>query len=504
MKIVTLNNLTKICRKKKLSGKKIVHCHGVFDLLHIGHIKHFLEAKSFGDLLIVTITPDEYVNKGPNRPAFNTTLRVEAIAALQCVDYVAINKWPDATKTILEIKPNIYCKGPDYKESSKDLTGKIDEEDKAVNAIGGTLKFTNDITFSSSHLLNKFGYVYTDTQNKFVNKIKIKNNFDSIKQSIDKLKNLKVLVIGETIIDQYVFCEVLGKSGKESVLVSRDLETQKYLGGVLAIARHLHSFCNNISVLSFIGEKKEEEKFIYKNIEKNISINFLKKSNSSTIIKRRFIDSIDNKKMLGVYSINDNSLNKNEEKAFISKIDKMIKKYDLVIVSDYGHGIITGKVANHISKQKIYRSLNAQINSTNIGSHNIKKYKNIDSLIINASELRHEMREREGKLHNLSKQLKKDISAKLITVTQGRAGAFMVNQKNNLISCPSFNIDTIDKVGAGDALLALLSACLCSKIDETVSLLIASLAAAQSVETIGNSVPVDKSRLLKTLFHLMK
>ena len=77
------------------------------------------------------------------------------------------------------------------------------------------VKFTNDITFSSSHLLNKFGYVYTDTQNKFVNKIKIKNNFDSIKQSIDKLKNLKVLVIGETIIDQYVFCEVLGKSGKE-------------------------------------------------------------------------------------------------------------------------------------------------------------------------------------------------------------------------------------------------------------------------------------------------
>ena len=86
-----------------------------------------------------------------------------------------------------------------------------------------------------------------------------KHSFDFIKLKVDELQNLKVLVVGATIIDQYVFCEALGKSGKEPVLVLRDLETQQYLGGVLAIARHLIAFCNTVSVLSFLGNKKEQK-----------------------------------------------------------------------------------------------------------------------------------------------------------------------------------------------------------------------------------------------------
>ena len=89
-KIKTLEELEKITAKLKKEGKKIVLCHGVFDLLHIGHIKHFEEAKSFGDVLIVTITPDEFVKKGPNRPAFTTSLRLEALASLESVDYVIV------------------------------------------------------------------------------------------------------------------------------------------------------------------------------------------------------------------------------------------------------------------------------------------------------------------------------------------------------------------------------------------------------------------------------
>ena len=95
-KIVSIEKLEKIARRNKSKKKKIVLCHGVFDLLHVGHIKHFQEAKSLGDLLFVTLTPDEYVNKGPNRPAFTANLRLEAIAALVSCDYVAENKWPTA------------------------------------------------------------------------------------------------------------------------------------------------------------------------------------------------------------------------------------------------------------------------------------------------------------------------------------------------------------------------------------------------------------------------
>ena len=112
-KIVSFQDLIKISRSKRKLNKTIVLCHGVFDLLHIGHIKHFEEAKNFGDVLIVTITPDQFVNKGPNRPAFNTNLRLEALQALGCVDYVSVNKWSNAIQTNKTLKPNIYRKGPD-------------------------------------------------------------------------------------------------------------------------------------------------------------------------------------------------------------------------------------------------------------------------------------------------------------------------------------------------------------------------------------------------------
>jgi len=260
-KIKTLEELQKITIEQKNKGKKIVHCHGVFDLLHVGHIKHFQEAKTFGDALIVTITPDEFVSKGFNRPAFTTELRLEALAALESVDYVAPNKWPNAVETIKVLQPAIYCKGPDYKNHSDDITGKIDDEAAAVKSVGGKIKYTQEITFSSSNLLNKFGNLYSQEQKIFIQQIVNKYSFDIIKSKVEKLTNLKVLVIGETIIDKYIFCEALGKSGKEPVLVLRDLEAQEYLGGVLAIARHLSAYCDTVSVLSFLGNEKEKKKY---------------------------------------------------------------------------------------------------------------------------------------------------------------------------------------------------------------------------------------------------
>ena len=230
-KIKTLEELSILFSELRSEGKKIVHCHGVFDLLHVGHIKHFKEARTFGDVLVVSITPDEFVNKGPGRPAFSTSLRLEALSALESVDYVVANKWPTAKEIIKIIQPNVYCKGPDYKNQSDDITGKITDEEDAVKLVGGKIMYTDDITFSSSSLLNKFGNIYSKEQELFIRNIEDKYSFEMIQKKLEGINKLKVLVIGETIIDQYVFCEALGKSGKEPVLVLRDLETQEYLGG---------------------------------------------------------------------------------------------------------------------------------------------------------------------------------------------------------------------------------------------------------------------------------
>ena len=270
-KIKNISELSSIISDLKVQGKKVVHCHGVFDLLHIGHIKHFEEAKALGNVLIVSITPDEFVNKGPGRPAFTTMLRLEGLAALEAVDYVIANKWPTAIEIIKELKPNIYCKGPDYKDPLDDITGKISEEEEAIISVGGKIIYTDDVTFSSSSLLNKFGDLHSNEQNTFIKKIVENYSFEEINSKIEGLKKLKVLIIGETIIDQYVFCEALGKSGKEPVLVLRDLESEEYLGGSIATARHLSEFCNTVSVLSFLGDKDEHRSFIEKNVERNLN-----------------------------------------------------------------------------------------------------------------------------------------------------------------------------------------------------------------------------------------
>jgi len=503
-KIKKLEDLATLFSELKSKGKKIVHCHGVFDLLHVGHIKHFKEAKTFGDILVVSITPDEFVNKGPGRPTFSTSLRLESLSELESVDYVVANKWPSAEEIIKIIQPNVYCKGPDYKNHSDDITGKITEEEGAVNFVGGKIIYTDDITFSSSSLLNKFGNIYSKEQELFIRSIKEKHSFEKIQKKIEGINKLKVLVIGETIIDQYVFCEALGKSGKEPVLVLRDLETQEYLGGSIAIARHLSSFCETISVISFLGEDNEYKSFIEDNVEENINLNFFNKSDSPTIVKRRFVDHIDRKKVLGVYSINDAMLKEDEEDKFIESFDKLSQEHDVIIISDYGHGIITPKIANHISNSEKFVSLNAQVNAANIGTHDIRKYHDVNCLIINETELRHEMRQRDGDAEKMAINLKDMVKAKYIAVTQGKNGAFLINGDITPERCVGFASQVIDKIGSGDALLALLSVCLYSNFDEKLALFIGSLAAGQSVETVGNSVPVSKIKLLKTISHLLK
>ena len=155
-KVKDIEELAELVGAARASGKKIVHCHGVFDLLHIGHIRHFQQAKELGDVLVVTATPDEYVNKGEGRPAFGERLRAEAIAALDCVDFVAINRWPMAAETIRLLRPHLYVKGAEYREAENDNTGGIAIEEEAIKSVGGELAFTEDISFSSSHLINRY------------------------------------------------------------------------------------------------------------------------------------------------------------------------------------------------------------------------------------------------------------------------------------------------------------------------------------------------------------
>ncbi len=504
-KLINFNELELKFNNYKIKKKIIVHCHGVFDLLHIGHIKHFKDAKKLGDILIVTITSDDYVNKGINRPYFNQHYRAEAISALEFVDHVSIINDKSAERAIEKIKPNFYCKGEDYKNFKQDITGKINNEKKTVEKFGGKIHFTNEVTFSSSTLLNSSFNILNRDQNLFIEKLKRKFSFKDIKKMITKYKKSKALIIGEAIIDEYTFCDVIGKSGKEPVLVYRDLKTDLYLGGSIAISNHLSGFCDKVNLVSMLGQKNEYLDYITKNINKNINFKYIKKLNSPTIVKKRFIDKNNSNKLLGLYKFNDEELSTTNEKKLLSILKKEILKSDFVVVSDYGHGFLNENIISYLLKKKIFISINAQINASNVGFHSLDRYSKSNLIVINETELRHEIRSRDGNLDELIIKLSSKLDIQYLIVTSGNSGVKLYNKKTKKMHyCPAFANKIIDKIGAGDTLLAVISLLLYNKCDIDLSLFISSLSAAETVESIGNSNSVISNNILKKIDHMLK
>ena len=504
-KIIDFSNVEKILKPIKKKGKKIVCCHGVFDLLHIGHLKHFKSAKKYGDILIVSVTPDKFIQKGFDRPYFNSEQRMESLASIEVIDFVVLNKSANAIDIINKIKPNYYVKGPDYKNFKDDITGQIKKEELAVKKNGGKLVFTEDHTYSSSSILNQFGDTYNLSQKKFIHKIKEKINLNNFNKQINKLQDLKVLVIGEAIIDKYVFCETLGKSGKEPHLVLRNLREEVYLGGALSIARNVSDFCKKITILSMLGQKKEYEKYIKKILTRKIKSKFLYKSKSPTIVKKRYLEHITNNKVLGIYTLNDELLNKKDESIFEKMILKEIKKHDVVIVSDYGHGLITKKLAKLLCKNSKFLALNAQANASNTGYHSIQKYKGVNCVVINETELRQELRDKNEKLDILTKKLTKMIGINNLVITMGSDGAILYSSKDKkYFYCPAFASKVVDKIGAGDSMLSIMSILIKSKFKNIISIFLGSLAGAISVEEMSNKVPIKKTKLLKYFNHILR
>ena len=496
-----IKNISYILKKKK---KKIVLCHGVFDLLHLGHLKHFKEAKELGDVLFVSITDDKFINKGFNRPHFNAHQRLEALSLINSVDYVFVNNSKDAINSIKELKPNIYCKGQDYKNRNSDITNKITKEENECKKNGGVIKITKSEMFSSSKLLNSIEEKNVKLE-KYLIELKSNNFLKKIIETIDNLNKKEIILIGETIIDKYNFCEILGKSGKEPHLVLKNIYEEYYLGGVIAIAKNLAPLCKSVKVISVLGEKKEYLNFIRKKLPNNIKLDLIYKKNSSTICKTRFVDEANKYKILGVYDVDDENLSIKEEKILRKKIIQNINKNKIVIVSDYGHGMISKKNANLICKKSNFLSLNTQMNASNKGYHSVSKYKNYNFLIINENELRYELRDRTSNLKVLSSFISKKNNIDKVVITRGQDGSIIYDNKNNkYIECPAVNNKVIDKVGAGDCMLAIMSLLINSKLDDKLSLFVGNLVGAISVSKIANSEIIDKIDLKNKIIYTLK
>jgi rfaE bifunctional protein nucleotidyltransferase chain/domain len=488
----------------KNKNKKIGLCHGVFDVLHPGHIFYLQEAKKNCDILVVSLTADAFIQKGPGRPYFKIDKRKFALNSLSCVDFVLESHSETAEEIIKIVKPNFYIKGPDYKKN-KDITGNLQKEIKAIKKVKGILVFTKGKIYSSSEYINSSFEIFTEKQKKIITDIKKKYSISDIRIILQKIKKITALVVGETIIDQYVFCEALGKSGKEPILAFRKQEDNAFVGGSAIVANNLSYFCKQVNLISYIGEKKEYLNFLNKIKPKNCNYNFIYKNKSPTIVKKRYVDKISSTKVFSTYDINDKTLDVSENIKLNNLIEKNIKKNNLTICLDYGHGFINAKTAKLLSGKSNYFSLNSQINAANIGYHPIDKYFFADCLVINETELRYELRDKYSNIEKLIKKLSQKRDFKIIIVTQGTDGATLFDKKNRTFYyCPAFHSIVKDKVGAGDTLLFIFSIVFYVSRCPVLSLFLSSLAAAENVKYYANSKILDDVFLIKILSHILK
>jgi len=260
-KILDLKKLKKI--RIKFLRKKIVLCHGVFDLLHVGHINYFKSAKKYGNILVVSVTADKFVNKGPGRPVFSINDRLKFLQEIECIDYVYISNDPTAEKAIKNLKPNFYCKGNDYSKNQIKDDKNLKKEINALKVIKGKFKIIKEISFSSSQFINENSLQnFSQECKNYINSIRKKFNLNQIMQNFNAIKKKKVLIIGETMIDRYITTEAIGKSGKDAMIVLKPKTEIKFLGGAAYIANLCSTFVKDIKIMSFLGKKNAGKKFI--------------------------------------------------------------------------------------------------------------------------------------------------------------------------------------------------------------------------------------------------
>lgn len=503
-KVKTVDELAKVLAGLKKKGKKVVQCHGVFDLVHLGHIRHLNLAKKEGDILVVTLTNDENVKRGPGRPVFNEQLRAETLAHLSITDYVCIVDSPTAIECIRALKPDVYVKGRDYKEKDKDVTGKIYDEEEAVKSAGGRLVFTDDITFSSSQLINDYLDVYPPRTLKYLKALSKRYTLDYILKQLDSIRKLKALVIGDSIIDQYHYCMPMGKSSKEHLVVNKYRSEESFAGGSLATANNVASLCGRVDLITMLGEKNSFEDFIRSKLSPNINPVFFRRPDVGTIIKRRFVSEGANRKLFEICYMEDSDISKEAENKIAGYIEKTIKNYDVVIVSDFGHGLLTKRLIKLICSKSKYLAVNAQTNSANIGFNLVTKYPHADTVCIDEMELRFATHDRFGDLRTHARKVYEDLKCDHIIATRGPYGSLCYSRSEGFHETPAFSYRVVDAIGAGDAFFAFVGPCFAAGLPQDLASFIGNAVGSIAVQIVCNREPVKYVDMVKFITRLLK
>jgi bifunctional ADP-heptose synthase (sugar kinase/adenylyltransferase) len=313
-----------------------------------------------------------------------------------------------------------------------------------------------------------------------------------------------VLLVGEPIIDEYMYCEAIGKSSKEPTMVVKRLSSEKFAGGILAAANHVASFCDEVACITQLGTENSHEAFIEGKLKPNVKRIYLHRKNSPTIVKRRLVENYFFLKLMEVYEINDAALSPDEDEAVCQALMEHVPKYDLVIVIDFGHSMLSERARKILRERAKFLAVNAQCNAGNLGHHALSKYPAADYMTATETEVRIESRDRHGPVRGLVQEVYEKLGCKRLIVTRGKNGCICCDPAAGVIDVPAVAGKVVDRIGAGDAFLSVSSLLAVQGAPLDVVGFTGNAAGALAVATVANRDAIDRVSYRKQIESLLK
>jgi len=494
-KICNLAHLLAIRAEARSSGRKVVHCHGCFDIVHPGHIQHLQYARSLGDALIVSVSADTHVAKGVDRPLIPDDLRAASLAALECVDWVYVNPDPTAAELLEQLRPDIYVKGKEYERFADP---RLAAERQAVERHGGRVVFSSgEVVYSSTAIINSM-----DGRDLFHDEkvIRFRDRFDLSSDHLHRLiadfRKHKVLVIGDYILDRYHFCDATGIAGEGPMMALRQMESRDFDGGAAVIALHLAALGAKPWLMTSLTDEPQSCPIALRLEAEGVTV---ESSNHRRhlVTKSRYL--VDQNKLFKVDQGAIDPVDSNVQARLAETILAAAQDASAVIFADFGYGLITESLLTDIlpTLRKTVPILTADVSGR---QGNLLRFQAVDLLCPTEREVRETLHDFSSGLGALAWSLLQATGAKQAMITMGKQGLVTFSGPpiigGRLASeyLPAMSNRVVDPLGCGDALLATASLALTAGGSLQAAAYLGALAAGIAVEQLGNQ-PIQARQL---------
>lgn len=503
-KALAFEDLVTTVRELKAAGKKVVLSHGVFDLIHPGIIQHLNSARAMGDVLVVTVIKDKDVRRGPGRPVFPEALRLQNVVSLGQVDYACLVDDERPFECVRVINPDVFAKGQAHKERDQEVNRKIFEEERGMFWGDIEVRETDGFSMRSSHILKNFYDLYPEDTKLFLKKFFKKYTFKEIADYLHGLEKLRVCLIGDGIIDEYHYCEPMGKAGKANLVVNRFLSHEVFAGGAFAIANHVAGICKEVHLITLLGLDNPRVEYIRENLKPNVTARFFYREDGPTITKTRFVHQYLNQKLFEINYLNDARVEAGLEREVAEYVREKVKGYDLVLLSDFGHGFVTETIYKALVENAPLLAVNTQTNAANAGYNLITKYSKPHFVCLDEPEVRLAAQDKHRVIDQIALEIKDKIEAENLVVTLGKGGSLGVNAKKEVFRTPIFSTSVVDTIGAGDAYFAYTAPCVAQSMPMDMVTFVGNAVGAIAVQIMGNKRSVQKNEVLELIHSLAK